>query len=103
MAQKPETVFQRKVLKRLALYGKSVWVTKISQIAKRGDPDLILCVSGTFMAWELKSTGGKLSALQAHMIKQIIDAKGIALVVYPENVDEAFEILEKYLQESEKH
>lgn len=103
MAKKPETVFQEKVLKRLAMYGKEVWVTKISQISKRGDPDLILCVSGTFIVAELKMPGGKISALQAHTLQQITRAKGIALVVYPENVEEFYYIIEQHIKESEKH
>lgn len=71
-----------------------VWVIKIQQVAKVGDPDLILCVRGWFVAWELKVGKNTVTKLQDHKLKSISDAGGIARVVTPENLDECIKEIE---------
>lgn len=52
-----------------------------------GLPDIIGCYNGRFVAFEVKRTGGKLTALQAAFLDKIRTAGGIAQVVYSrENV-----------------
>ena len=89
-----ETRIKIKVLARLRSYNPKVWYTKVQQKSKRGDPDILMCVNGIFVAWELKTTTGKLSKLQLHALRQVSLAGGVARVVNPENIDKAFEELE---------
>ncbi len=46
-----------------------------------GIPDVIACVGGRFMAFEVKVPGGKLTKLQEITIQKIRDAKGQAFMV----------------------
>lgn len=48
---------------------------------RAGIPDFVVCVSGTFVAFEAKGEGGKTTALQDRELQRINDAGGIALVV----------------------
>lgn len=95
MSVQPETLFKNKVMKRLKKYGAGIWVIKIQQMTSLGDPDLIICAWGHFVAWELKTITGKVSKLQEHKLSKISKALGIARVVSPYNVDTAFNELEK--------
>lgn len=46
-----------------------------------GIPDIIACIGGRFVAFEVKTPSGKLSMLQESMLKKINSAKGIACKV----------------------
>ncbi len=46
-----------------------------------GIPDIICCISGFFVAFEVKTKSGKLTKLQEIGIRRIKDAKGIACKV----------------------
>ena len=46
-----------------------------------GIPDIIACVGGYFVAFEVKRPGGKLTKLQEVTIRRINDAKGKACMV----------------------
>lgn len=84
----PETKFKIKVMDRLkAEFGHHIWFTKIQQVTKRGDPDLIICIRGYFFAWELKVGSNKASPLQEHTLNLIMAAGGSARVVTPENLE----------------
>jgi hypothetical protein len=48
---------------------------------KAGCPDELVCWHGIFIAIEVKSDEGVLSALQTMALKKIIDAGGVAAVV----------------------
>lgn len=95
MAEKAETLFKKKVMKDL----KSVpfcWFTKVQQLAKRGDPDLICCVNGLFFGIELKGTEkDKATELQEYTINKIRDANGFAFVVHPNSWPKAFEMIRR--------
>lgn len=55
---------------------------------------MILCVSGIFIALELKrDTKSKATRLQQYTLDLINNAGGLALVVSPENWDKVFEVL----------
>lgn len=93
MSQKPETVFQRRVLDRLRTIPDSWW-EKIAQVSIRGTPDIIGCVRGHFVALELKrAPNAKIDQLQLHKLDKIEEAGGLALVVNPENFEEVFKRL----------
>lgn len=90
MAKKPETLFKERIRPRLKALPNSWW-EKIQQVTIRGTPDILGCVSGVFVALELKmDEKAPIEPLQIHKLKRIEKAGGIALVVYPENWDEVY-------------
>lgn len=91
--QQRETLFKKRVLTRLKEIPR-LWVVKIQQVALRGTPDLLMCYKGYFIAWELKTSNGKVSALQQYNIIAIQEADGTARVVTPENLEECLKELE---------
>ncbi len=52
---------------------------------KSGVPDILACVNGRFLGIELKASNGKASELQLHTLKQIDNAGGFAILLYPEH------------------
>jgi hypothetical protein len=62
---------------------------------RSGIPDLICCVSGIFIAVELKSDTGTPTALQKMNIRQINAAGGIGVILYPSG----FEKFKKLVRE----
>jgi len=85
MAKKLETKFREgKVIPFL----KKLPLTKyfsIQQLGKKGDPDLLVCCNGEFVAMELKVGKGKVTKLQEYVLGQVYDAHGYSWVVCPEN------------------
>lgn len=67
----------------------------IQQKTIRGTPDLLCCVAGLFVALEIKSEGGKLTALQSYKLQAIIDAGGVGIEVNPTN----FEVFKELIEE----
>jgi hypothetical protein len=96
MSQKPESLFRariRKILKPYEESGQIVILTQ-QQVALRGYPDLVFCVGGKFLAWELKKDEkSKATALQLHMIEKIRKSGGYATVVHPLNFQEELKLL----------
>jgi hypothetical protein len=91
--KKPESVFKKKVMKKLETIHFSWWES-INQIAVRGTPDIIGCINGRFIGLELKSSAkGKVSKMQEYKIEKIEESGGMAVVVHPDNFDAVFEIL----------
>ncbi len=66
------------------------WCYKNVAVSVSGIPDIIGCHRGRFFAWELKIGSNKPTKLQAHILDEIENAGGLALVVYPETLEEAF-------------
>lgn len=54
---------------------------------KTGIPDLLVCCNGTFLGLEIKAENGKPSDLQLYNIRKIIEAGGIAMILYPHDFD----------------
>ena len=82
---KPETRFR---IGKVVPFLKSLphcYFDAVQQLAKRGSPDLYVCIRGLFIGMELKSEHGKPTLLQEQKLKEIEDAGGMGLVVYPEN------------------
>lgn len=92
-----ETKFYKELKPFLDAIPFSTWF-KIQAGSIRGRSDIFGCVSGRFVALELKkdskeSTTAGRAKLQAIKQKQIRDSGGIAFFVHPENVDEVLEAL----------
>lgn len=64
-------------------------------VATRGIPDLIICVNGKFVAWELKVKKNKATKLQEHNLNKIREAKGVALVITPDNFTYHYSIIDR--------
>ncbi len=87
-----ESKRQKKILDYLSTLG--AWTVKVIQANRNGVPDIIACVPmtkeevlkhfethkyiGVFVAPEIKQPGGKTSAIQKRVIKQINHAGGIS-------------------------
>ncbi len=93
MVTKPETLFRQKVMRDLTLL-EDIAIFSIQQRTIKGDPDLMLCVKGKFVALELKSENGRASKLQEYKINKINQAGGIGLIVYPENWPEVLNLVQ---------
>jgi hypothetical protein len=91
---KPETLFRKKVVAFLRTL-PFCKVFSIQQKAITGHPDLIVCLAGWFVALEIKTDEGKPSPRQILTLEDVIKAKGGALIVRPQNLEEVKEILLK--------
>ena len=91
-SMQPETKFKNKVN---AILNKipGLWFVKVQQKSIAGTPDIIMCANGRFIAWELKVGSNKASPLQQYNIDSIHEAKGVAVVVTPDNLHEHLEEL----------
>ena len=67
------------------------WKTHGNQYSA-GIPDIIACVNGRFVAFEVKRQGGKPTPLQEVTIRKIERAGGVARVVH--SAEEAIKVLE---------
>lgn len=109
MGTTPESKFQAKVKKRLdALiangYPLYYFVKEAASI--RGIPDLVLCVAGKFVTWEVKPdkselnrTGGRI-VLQRYVGTRISKAQGVFRFVHPDNLEECLKEIEGILESS---
>ena len=95
MAQKPETNFRNNVVKPFLKTLLNTHVFPISQTSIRGTPDLIMCMAGRFVAMELKSGSGVLSALQRYNLDEVTRCKGVSIVASPRNWDEVKKLLKQ--------
>lgn len=96
MSKKPETVFKERVYPELKSLPYT-WVKKINQVALRGLPDFIMCMSGIFAVIELKkSENDQPDSLQEFNLARIAECGGISIVLYPENKDKVINYLRKF-------
>jgi len=80
-----ETKFQNRVLRELKLLPRCCAI-KISQRSKRGDADVVGCLSGHFFALELKADEyEKADPLQLEKLRRWRRAGGIAYGAFPRN------------------
>lgn len=105
MAQKPETVFRKKVrgdLQELTRLGP-FWFEAIQQKAIVGTPDFLCCIKGLFLALELKATDtSTVSFIQMVKLEAITKADGIALIVSPNCWGELRRWMKEFLTEDKK-
>lgn len=85
MPLKSETLFRKKVDVELKKLPNS-WFESIQQKSISGTPDKLGCVSGVFVALELKAEdGGQPTPLQAYKLDRINQSGGYARCVHPGN------------------
>lgn len=89
----PEKKFENKVRAYLNSIGAYVYKTFGGLFTKSGVADLFVCYKGYFIAIELKSKGGKPSALQIYNKKQVERAGGISIILYPKYFNRLKEFL----------
>ena len=78
-----------------------VWKTHGGMYGTAGLPDLVCCISGCFIAFEVKTPTGKLTKIQEATIQKINNAKGKAYkVTSVEDVKTILESLEGYPYEN---
>lgn len=84
MSKKPETIFAEKVDKDLReAFGSDIFIENIQQVGKVGTPDRLICLSGLFLALELKVEKGLPSKAQLLKLAKIQRAGGYSAVAFP--------------------
>lgn len=95
MPSKPETRVRKKLQRLLTLIPNTVWFS-IQQITKHGDPDILGCKAGKFVALEVKATpDDKPRPLQKHKLLAIRNAGGYAEVAHAGNIAERVREIEE--------
>jgi len=80
--KKPETFLRDRILRALRAERPGFWfVTHGSPLQMSGLPDIVGCWNGRFVGLEVKVPGQKPTDLQAHRLREITSAGGIAGVV----------------------
>ena len=81
MAQ--EKAFEEKIKKHIEMIGG--WQVKYfaNRMTKKGIPDILACISGHFIAIEVKAQNGRSSELQVYQCNKIRMSGGLAHIVYP--------------------
>lgn len=85
MSEKGETSFRRTKVRPFLKTLKHTASFAIQQLAISGTPDYFLCCYGTFVAMELKDTGGITSPLQKFNLAEVTRTRGVSIVASPEN------------------
>lgn len=88
MFSKPKQVKQESTIQGEILnYLKSIgaYTVKVHSATKSGVPDILVCLNGKFIAFEVKKEAGIVSQLQAKNMLNIIKAGGLAIPVYSLN------------------
>lgn len=80
-----EAAFQKEAIEVIESMGGYPIKIHVSAYQSQGEPDLVCCYEGKFVAFELKIKGNKPSALQLEKIEDIKKAGGIALPVWSIN------------------
>lgn len=63
-----------------------IYYVRVTKASKAGVPDVLACVSGMFVALELKADKGKQSPLQKYNEEQVKKSRGRHYVVTPQNM-----------------
>lgn len=74
--------FQKRVLRDLKKLGHCYFL-KTQEKARKGVPDLIICLKGRFIAIELKREGEEPTELQEYVLDKILRAGGAAMPATP--------------------
>jgi hypothetical protein len=84
-----EKQLQKKVIKVLNSLPHT-WFFKVwgGGFQRSGIPDLICCINGVFVSIELKGDNGRPTKLQELNIRNINEAGGIGLILYPADFKE---------------
>lgn len=87
-----ERSFKTRVLRDLKQM-PNCWVIKTQEVARRGVPDILMCLRGKFIGIELKQQGKKPDALQSHTLGAIVKAGGVGFCATPDMWDHHLEML----------
>lgn len=81
---------------------RGIWYVKTwsNGIQRKGIPDIIACVNGYFVGIELKAENGIPSELQKWNIKEIRKSGGIAIVLYPDQLEDFKTMIVDLIQRS---
>jgi len=91
--KQPETKLKELVMRDLKEV-PNCWFVKVQQMCIRGTPDMLLCVSGSFVAIELKKDDKSVvTPIQKYELAKIRAAGGHSFVVTPENWDKVKTLL----------
>ncbi len=88
--QKSESQIQGDIIQDLTQC-QDIYLVKVHSATKSGVPDILLCVMGRFVAFEVKTQKGKPTELQLINIKKIRASGGLAFVI--RSKEEAMHIL----------
>ena len=70
---------------------------RIEQQAISGTPDCLGVIRGTFVAIEFKaSRNSRVTPLQKYSLSRVASSDGVALVIFPENWDQYYQVLENF-------
>lgn len=93
MPKKKETIFLAKVQKDLRKL-PSTKFTKIQQVGRTGDVDVIMCVNGHYVEMELKKSSKEWpEPLQMWNLHESNRCNGYGLIAFPANWDVVFDFL----------
>ena len=90
----PEGLVKKAVKKILDDAGVYYFMPAANGFGRAGIPDIICCVDGSFVAFELKAGNGKTTALQDREIADILKNGGYATVINETNLDKVKEVIE---------
>ena len=90
----PEKLFENKIKQELKRRG--IWFVKYfaNRNTISGVPDLLCCVNGHFVAFEVKAEKGRVSKLQEYQMLEIGKSGGIAVAVYPKDWEDILQLLD---------
>ena len=79
-------MLEKDIVNQIMRYLKTVplcfaWKQHGGQFGTAGLPDIILCLNGHFVAFEVKTPTGRLTPLQKSTLTKIMNAKGYAYKV----------------------
>ena len=85
------------------LEDEGCWFVKFfaNAYTKSGIPDLLVCCNSYFIGVEVKAPNGKPSELQKWNVNKIIEANGIAVILYPDQFDR-FKHMIKFLNDGQE-
>ena len=90
-----EKNFENKIKKFLK--DRGCWYVKYfaNRNTRAGVPDILACVSGRFVAIEVKAENGKPTELQKWNVVQIQNSGGIALILYPADWEQFVDLINR--------
>jgi len=98
-----ESIVQKALMEELILEFHGSYVRKIHQsmYSHSGIPDILACIRGKFIGIEVKTSKGKLTALQKHEACQISLAHGKAFICRgKEGIERVIDEIRLYISDS---
>lgn len=82
MVQTPESKLKQRIRDLLTARGAFYSNVQGGSFAKPGDPDIVVCYRGRYVAVEAKAPDGRQSSIQRIRQEQIEDAGGMYVLAY---------------------